>query len=130
MTAPRIDRIDHIVMTVRNIQASIDFYQRVAGIPAIMFASNRWALVCGDNKINLHEAGKEFEPKADHPTPGAIDICLTTSVPLAEVIEHVRACGVEIFEGPVERTGARGPLLSCYFRDPDGNLIEISNEIR
>ena len=127
--APRIDRIDHVVMTVRDIEATCDFYSRVLGMPVITFAENRRALACGDNKINLHEYGKEFEPKAAQPTPGAIDICLTTSVPLNEVIDHIRACGVTIEVGPVERIGARGQLLSVYLRDPDGNLIEISNAL-
>lgn len=123
----KIDKLDHLVLTVRNIEATCNFYTRVLGMEEITFDTGRKALQFGKQRINLHQAGKEFEPKAEHPTPGSGDLCCITSVPLAEVIKHITASGVAILEGPVDRTGASGLLLSIYFRDPDGNLIEVSN---
>ncbi len=123
----KIDRIDHLVLTVRDIQVSSEFYSRALGMEVITFDANRTALQFGAQKINLHEAGKEFEPKALKPTPGSGDICFMTPVPLREVIAHLHANHVEIIEGPVKRTGARGIMESVYLRDPDGNLIELSN---
>jgi catechol 2,3-dioxygenase-like lactoylglutathione lyase family enzyme len=93
----------------------------------VTFAGGRKALEFGQQKINLHEAGKEFEPKALRPTTGSGDFCLITQVPLEHVIVHIRACGVEIIEGPVQKTGATGAIESVYVRDPDGNLVEVSN---
>jgi catechol 2,3-dioxygenase-like lactoylglutathione lyase family enzyme len=122
-----IDRIDHVVMTVRNIDATCEFYSRLLGMRVVTFAGNRKALAFGRQKINLHEAKREFEPKAAHPTPGSLDICLVTTMPLAAVIEHLNAAGVAIIEGPVPKTGATGPIRSVYVRDPDLNLIEVSN---
>ena len=98
------------------------------GMTAVTFGEGRRALAFGDQKLNLHQAGREFEPKAARPSPGAVDICFTTSVPLDQVAAHLRACAVPIELGPVDKTGARGSLRSLYFRDPDGNLIEVSNE--
>jgi len=123
----RIDRLDHLVLTVADIDATCAFYGRVLGMRVVTFANGRKALAFGTQKINLHAHGREFEPKADRPTPGSADLCFVTSVPLAEVMAHLAAQGVPIIEGPVERTGATGPLLSIYFRDPDRNLIEIAN---
>ena len=123
-----ISRIDHIVLTVKNIPATIDFYVRVLGMRADTFADNRVALKFGQQKINLHQAGKEFEPKAKNATPGSADLCLITDTDLTQAIKHVQNCKVEIIEGPVERTGANGKLLSFYIRDPDQNLIEIANK--
>jgi catechol 2,3-dioxygenase-like lactoylglutathione lyase family enzyme len=97
-----VDRIDHLVLTVFD----LDF---------------------GRQKLNLHQAGREFEPKALKPTPGSIDLCFATESPVAEVIAHLASCGVAIAEGPVKKTGALGPMMSVYFRDPDGNLVEVSN---
>lgn len=122
----KIDRIDHIVLTVRSVDATCAFYSRVLGMDAITFAGGRKALAFGAQKINLHQAGREFEPKAHRPTPGSADFCLIAAVPLAEVIAHLAACGVAIIEGPVAKTGARGPITSVYFRDPDDNLVEVS----
>ncbi len=122
-----MDRIDHLVLTVKDIQATCDFYAKVLGMKVITFGRNRKALAFGAQKINLHEAGREFEPKAARPAPGAIDLCLISAQPLPEVIDHLRSCRVAILEGPIERTGATGPITSIYFRDPDGNLIEVSN---
>lgn len=123
----KIDHIDHFVMTVRDLEETCRFYQRVLGMQVVTFGQGRKALAFGTQKINLHEAGREFEPKAARPTPGAVDVCFLTSTPLDEVIRHIRACGVEIVEGPVSRTGATGPITSVYIRDPDGNLVEIAN---
>jgi catechol 2,3-dioxygenase-like lactoylglutathione lyase family enzyme len=122
-----IDRFDHFVLTVRDLNATCDFYSRVLGMEVITFGDNRKALQFGQNKFNLHEAGKEFEPKADRPTPGSADFCLIAETPLDDVIAHLQACGVAIIEGPVKRTGAVGTLRSVYFRDPDNNLVEVSN---
>lgn len=122
-----IDRIDHVVLTVQSIDATCAFYARVLGMRPLTFAGNRKALAFGRQKFNLHEAGREFEPKAARPTPGSIDLCLITSTPLDDVVAHLRRCDVEIIEGPVAKTGATGPIRSVYFRDPDQNLIEVSN---
>ena len=124
----RIGRLDHIVLTVRSIEATCAFYERVLGMRAITFDAGRRALVFGSQKINLHQAGREFEPRATHPTPGSADVCFITDVPLQRVQDHLAACGIGVVEGPVRKTGAGGPLLSVYFRDPDGNLVEVSNE--
>jgi catechol 2,3-dioxygenase-like lactoylglutathione lyase family enzyme len=121
-----IDRIDHLVITAFDVERTIDFYTRVLGMEAITFAGGRRGLAFGRQKINLHQAGREYEPKALKPTPGSVDVCFITQGPLDEVVEHVKACGVKIAEGPVEKTGALGPMQSIYFRDPDGNLIEVS----
>jgi catechol 2,3-dioxygenase-like lactoylglutathione lyase family enzyme len=122
-----IERIDHLVLTVRDIGATCDFYSRVLGMQVVTFGGDRKALRFGRQKINLHERGKEFEPKALHPTPGSGDLCFVTEVPLQQVVDHIRSCGIQIIEGPVRRTGAVGPIESIYIRDPDGNLIEVSN---
>ena len=122
-----IDRIDHVVLTVFDLERTCEFYARVLGMKRESFAGGRTALCFGRQKFNLHVAGREFEPKALHPKPGAIDICLIASTPLAEVAAHLGECGVVISQGPVARTGATGPITSVYFRDPDGNLVEVSN---
>ena len=121
-----IDRIDHFVLTVRSIEASCEFYSRVLGMQVVTFGQGRRALQFGVHKINVHQAGREIEPKARHPTPGSGDFCLVTTQPLDQVIAHVRACGVGIEQGPVERIGALGTITSIYFRDPDGNLVEVA----
>ena len=123
----QIDRIDHFVLTVASIDATCAFYARVLGMQVVTFGQGRRALAFGRQKLNLHQAGKEFEPKAEVPTAGSADFCLITRVPLEDAMAHVRACGVAIEEGPVTRTGATGPIASFYFRDPDGNLVEVSN---
>ncbi|XP_008067884.1 glyoxalase domain-containing protein 5 [Carlito syrichta] len=130
-TAPPclIRRLDHIVMTVKSINDTAMFYSKILGMEVTTFKKDRKALCFGDQKFNLHEVGKEFEPKAAHPVPGSLDICLITEVPLEEMIQHLKACDVPIEEGPVPRTGAKGPIMSIYFRDPDRNLIEVSNYI-
>jgi catechol 2,3-dioxygenase-like lactoylglutathione lyase family enzyme len=113
-------------MTVTDLDATCDFYTRVLGMRVVTFAGGRKALAFGRQKINLHVAGREFEPKADRPTPGSVDLCLITTVPLDAVQAHLAACNVPIVEGPVDKTGAMGPIRSVYFRDPDRNLIEVS----
>jgi catechol 2,3-dioxygenase-like lactoylglutathione lyase family enzyme len=120
----RIDRFDHVVLTVSNIDATVAFYARVLGMEARTFRDGRTALHFGRSKINLHQAGREFEPKALRPTPGSADLCFITDQ-LAEIVAALEAAGAPIEEGPVERTGAIGPITSVYLRDPDGNLIEI-----
>ena len=122
----RIDRLDHLVLTVRDIAATCEFYSNVLGMEVVTFGAGRKALAFGQQKFNLHEAGREFEPKADAPTPGSADLCLIAHGPLSGIIDHLRGCGVPILEGPVQRTGALGPITSVYFRDPDQNLIEVS----
>jgi catechol 2,3-dioxygenase-like lactoylglutathione lyase family enzyme len=122
-----IDRIDHIVITAFDLERTIDFYTRVLGMEAITFAGGRRGLAFGRQKINLHQSGREFEPKALKPTPGSMDLCFITGTPLAEVVAHLKASGVVIAEGPVAKSGAMGPMMSVYFRDPDGNLVEVSN---
>lgn len=122
----RIDRLDHLVLTVADIDAAIDFYTRVLGMEAVAFGAGRRALAFGTSKINLHQAGREFEPKAAHPTPGSADLCLITANPLNEIIADLEHHGVPIEEGPVTRTGATGPIRSVYIRDPDHNLLELS----
>ena len=124
-----LDAIDHVVLTVRDIPASVAFYTRVLGMREVIFGDNRRALAFGRCKLNLHQAGREFEPKAAHPTPGAADLCLLARTSIADITRQLAAQGVAIEAGPVERTGAQGPLLSVYVRDPDGNLIELSNPL-
>ena len=123
----KVDRLDHLVLTVRDLDATVDFYQRVLGMRAVTFKGGRRALAFGRSKINLHQAGHEFEPKAAHPAPGTADLCFVVVDPIDEVQAELRTFGVEIEEGPVERTGATGPIRSIYLRDPDQNLIELSN---
>ena len=122
-----IDRIDHIVLTVFDLDRTLDFYSRVLGMEPVTFAGGRRGLAFGRQKLNLHQAGREFEPKALKPGPGAIDLCFISTTPLAEVMEKLKSEGVHIIDGPVDKTGALGPMKSVYFRDPDGNLIEVSN---
>lgn len=123
----KITGLDHIVLTVRSIDRTCEFYRRALGAEIVTYGAGRTALGLGAQKINLHEAGSEFEPKATVPTPGSGDICLIAGTPLADVAQHLRMQGIAIEEGPVPRTGARGPLLSIYIRDPDGNLVEIAS---
>ena len=123
----KITHLDHLVLTVKSIETTCAFYSQVLGMEIVTFGQNRKALAFGSQKINLHEHGREFEPKAERPTPGSADLCFITPTPMAEVITHLQACGVALLEGPVERIGAVGPMTSVYFRDPDLNLIEIAN---
>jgi len=123
----KIDALDHLVLIVKEIETTCAFYSRVLGMEVTTFGDGRKALLFGAQKINLHLHGNEFEPKAHVPMPGSADLCFITSVPLSEVVSHLGSCGVDVIEGPVQRTGATGSILSIYFRDPDMNLIEVSN---
>jgi catechol 2,3-dioxygenase-like lactoylglutathione lyase family enzyme len=121
-----IERFDHLVLTVSDVAATCEFYQRVLGLEVVTFGQARTALSFGSNKINLHQAGKEFALKAHRPTPGSADFCLIARVPLDDIIARLRAQNVPIVEGPIERIGALGPMQSVYFRDPDLNLVEVA----
>ncbi|ECI2503438.1 VOC family protein [Salmonella enterica subsp. enterica serovar Typhimurium] len=124
-----IDRIDHLVLTVSDISTTIRFYEEVLGFSAVTFKQNRKALIFGAQKINLHQQEMEFEPKASRPTPGSADLCFITSTPINDVVSEILQAGISIVEGPVERTGATGEIMSIYIGDPDGNLIEISQYV-
>jgi catechol 2,3-dioxygenase-like lactoylglutathione lyase family enzyme len=123
-----IDHLDHLVLTVADIDATIDFYAKAMGMEPVSFDGRR-ALKFGQQKINLHLAGHEFEPKASRATPGSADVCFITKDPIEKVISHLATLSIKIEKGPVEKTGAVGKLLSVYFRDPDGNLLEVSNYV-
>jgi catechol 2,3-dioxygenase-like lactoylglutathione lyase family enzyme len=123
----KISHLDHLVLTVADIETTCQFYQSALNFEVITFGENRKALRFGTQKINLHEAGKEFEPKALRPTVGSADLCFVAETPLDEVIAHLQNRNINIIEGPIQRTGATGKILSIYLRDPDQNLIEISN---
>ena len=121
----KISHLDHLVLTVSNIESTCHFYQTVLGFEVITFKGDRKALKFGNQKINLHQQGNGFEPKALQPTPGSADLCF-----ISDVVAHLNQLNIQIEEGPIERTGAMHPILSVYIRDPDQNLIEISNNIR
>ena len=123
----KIDRLDHLVLTVADIERTCKFYETVLGMETVTFQGNRKALKFGQQKINLHQVGHEFEPKALTPTPGSGDLCLITNTPMNKVLAHLRKHSVAIEIEPSERTGATGKIFSVYFRDPDQNLIEVSN---
>ena len=125
----KIDRLDHLVLTVADLDKTCAFYESVMGMRVVTFAGGRKALGFGRQKINLHQAGHEFEPKADRPTPGSADLCFIAETLLDEVMAILIHQEIAIVEGPVERTGAEGPMRSVYFRDPDQNLIEVSNYV-
>ncbi len=122
----KIAHIDHLVLTVKDIGASCTFYNNVLGMQEVVFGYERKAVIFGNQKINFHQQGRELEPKALHPTPGSGDLCFMTTDSLADVVRHIRDCEVEILEGPVKKTGALGPMMSIYIRDPDQNLIEVA----
>ncbi|QJB33077.1 VOC family protein [Chitinophaga oryzae] len=125
----KISRLDHLVLTVADIAATCRFYEDILGMEVQTFGDNRTALRFGQQKINLHQQGKEFEPKAIRPAPGSADLCFITQTPIREVKEELVSKNIPLLESEVKRTGANGPILSIYFRDPDGNLIEVSNYI-
>jgi catechol 2,3-dioxygenase-like lactoylglutathione lyase family enzyme len=127
-TICRMKQLDHLVLTVTDIYRSKEFYQNVMGMLPKQI-NGRWSLHFGMQKLNLHLHGHEFEPKVKHPQPGSNDLCFLTECPLNDFIEHLKALEVKIVEGPVRRTGAQGPILSVYFRDPDLNLIEVANPL-
>jgi catechol 2,3-dioxygenase-like lactoylglutathione lyase family enzyme len=127
-----IKAIDHLVLTITDAAATRRFYETGLGMTWTTFETaegeTREALTFGSQKINIHHQGREFEPKATHPTPGSADLCLLTDTPVLEVADHMAMLGYPLLEGPTPKTGAVGPLTSIYYKDPDGNLIEISNE--
>ena len=131
MSGPKVDSLDHLVLTVADIAATVAFYVDVLGMKEEIFrpsdGTTRTALCFGLQKINLHLAGAEFEPKAATPGPGTADLCFLSTTPLEAWLSHLSNRGVGVEQGPVPRTGAKGPIRSIYVRDPDGNLIEISN---
>ena len=122
-----VDRLDHLVLTVADIDRTVAFYTGALGMTLTTFGAGRRALTFGTSKLNLHQRGREYEPKAGTPTPGSADLCLIVDEPLDVVVAELAALGIPLEEGPVERTGARGPIVSVYIRDPDANLIELSN---
>lgn len=122
----RLQRLDHLVLTVADIPTSVAFYREALGMEAMTFGQDRVALRFGPHKINLHQVGREFEPKAQTTIPGSADLCLVTISGVTRVLEHLQALGIAIEQGPVARSGALGPVQSVYFRDPDGNLIELA----
>ena len=123
----KIDSIDHIVLTVKDIEKTCEFYSKVLGMGIVAFGESRKALTFGTQKINLQKLGRESTLIADKPTSGSADICFVSSLALTDVVAHLSACGVKLIGGPVERSGARGLMMSVYFRDPDMNLIEVSH---
>ena len=125
----KVRAIDHVVLTVSDVERTLSFYTQALGMTAITFGDGRRALAFGEQKLNLHQAGREFAPKAQVATPGSVDLCLLTDEPIEEVVAHLARSGVATLLGPVAKTGARRPLRSIYFRDPDGNLIEVANEM-
>lgn len=118
-------KLDHLVLTVASIEVTCLFYEKVLGMSVETFGTGRVALKFGNQKINLHEMGREFEPKASKATPGSADLCFIVK-DLGKAKKSILEAGVEIIEGPVARTGATGPITSLYLRDPDGNLLEVS----
>jgi catechol 2,3-dioxygenase-like lactoylglutathione lyase family enzyme len=122
----KIDRLDHLVLTVRDVEATCAFYALVLHMEPVTFAGGRRALRFGHQKLNLHSAEAPIAPHAARPTPGSADLCFITVTPISEVVAHLTRVGVAIEEGPVRRSGATGPMTSVYFRDPDANLIEVS----
>lgn len=121
----RVESLDHLVLTVRDVEATVAFYERALGMRALVFGEGRRALAFGAQKINLHAAGREITPHAGSPLPGSADLCFVVDEPIPAVVAHLRREGIAIELGPVPRTGALGPIESVYLRDPDGNLIEL-----
>ncbi len=128
---PAVTALDHLVLTVRDLTQTVAFYQDVLGMQAVQFTpadgSTRWALKFGAQKINLHVADTPFAPHAATPAPGSADLCFLSETPIADWTAHLATCGAAVIAGPIARTGATGPIRSIYIRDPDGNLIEVSN---
>jgi len=123
----KIESLDHFVLTVKSIEKSLKFYCHVLGMQEINFGENRKAVAFGKQKINFHESRTEFEPKAAKPTPGSANLCFIATLSIKEIILWFKEQNIPLVEGPVERTGAKGKILSIYIRDPDNNLIKISN---
>ena len=122
--------LDHLVLTVADIARTCDFYRRAFGMAVVRFGEGRVALHFGRQKINLHQSGRTFDPKAAAPTPGSADLCFLLAGTLDEASAHLAALAIPVEAGPVERTGATGRIRSIYLRDPDGNLIELATPLR
>jgi len=129
-SAMHVKRIDHLVLTVAYIERSVDFYSRVLGMEKIVFGEGRIALGFGAQKINLHQVGREFSPRAGQAQAGSADLCLVIEESLEQALQELQELGVEVIEGPVPRTGATGEIVSVYLRDPDQNLIEVCNYLQ
>ena len=125
----QIKQIDHLVLTVHDIDETCNFYTRVLGMKVVEFGAGRMALVFGSQKINLHQFGKELSPHAKYPSPGSVDICFFTDLHMKQIVDHLLENRIKIVDGPVQRTGAQRPVLSVYIKDPDGNLIEIATHL-
>lgn len=123
----KVDRLDHLVLTVKDINETVQFYSSAMGMEKVEFGEGRIALSFGQQKINLHQLGKEFEPKAQNVKSGSADLCFIIETPVEQAINDLELRGINVIEGPVQRTGALGKIKSAYFRDADGNLIEVSN---
>ena len=121
-----VSHLDHLVLTVKNVATTVKFYQSILAMEKFSFGNDRVALVFGNQKINLHQLGNEFEPNAANARCGSADLCFILKTSIDDAISHLTSCGVEIIDGPVSRSGAMGPIISVYFRDPDQNLIEVS----
>ena len=132
-TPPIVASLDHLVLTVTDVAASVAFYRDILGLQPLEFqaadGSRRWALAFGAQKINLHPAQAPFAPHAAEPRAGAADLCFLSPIPLDELFAYFEACGQRVLDGPVQRSGALGPIVSLYIRDPDGNLLEIANRL-
>jgi catechol 2,3-dioxygenase-like lactoylglutathione lyase family enzyme len=124
-----LSHLDHFVLTVPDIDRTCDFYVKVLGMERMEFGAGRTALKFGQQKINLHPTDKILDPHVKHALPGSEDLCFITKTPIADVLEHLKACGVSPHLGPVERSGSQGPIMSVYFYDPDENQIEVSNQL-
>src|SRR5262245_31545820 len=125
----KIEGLDHLVLTVKDIDATCKFYAKVLGMEIVTFGENRRAPSFGSQKINLQQLGRESTLRAQQPTPNSADVCFITTIALSDVLVHLNVCGVNVIGGPVERNGAKGMMMSVYFRDPDMNLIEVSNYV-
>lgn len=124
-----LSHLDHFVLTVPDIDRTCEFYTKVLGMERMEFGAGRTALNFGQQKINLHPTDKVLDPHVKHALPGSEDLCFITETPIADVLEHLKSCGVSPHLGPVERSGSQGPLMSVYFYDPDENQIEVSNQL-
>lgn len=124
-----LHRLDHLVLTVSDIDRTVAFYESMLGMEKIVFGDGRVALGFGEQKINLHVAGNEYQPCAGQPTPGSADLCFITDMDIDAAMTEVQQAGVPVIAGPLQRTGALGPILSFYFRDPDQNLIEVARQL-
>jgi catechol 2,3-dioxygenase-like lactoylglutathione lyase family enzyme len=127
--AAKVDSVDHLVITVRNLESSCHFYEEVLGMVRQEFQPGRWSLNFGQQKLNVHVVGSVIDPNVRHATPGSADLCFLTRTPIAEVVTRLAALNIAIIDGPIERTGACGPIHSIYFYDPDENLIEVANRL-